>query len=120
MRRFYILISILAVGSCLFAQPVVLTLKAHGLAPGQANEMKMSDFSDPGRAGENQVWDLSGMGSDKDFRSFVAPVSEAQKQMNFPEANVVLNEEGNLFFYFTDEEFRINQYSVPIITFFFG
>ncbi|KPK83619.1 MAG: hypothetical protein AMS27_12370 [Bacteroides sp. SM23_62_1] len=104
MKRLYTLVSILAVGSCLFAQPVVLTLKTHGLAPDQANEMKMSNFSDPGRAGENQVWDLSGMGSDKDFQSFVAPVSEAYKQLNFPEANVVLNEEGNLFFYFTDEE----------------
>lgn len=104
MKRLFTLISVLAAGSGLLAQPVVLTLKTHGLAPGQANVMKTGGFVDPGTAGKNQVWDLSGMGSDKDFRSFVSPVSEAEKEQYFPEANVVLNEEGALFFYHIDDE----------------
>jgi hypothetical protein len=104
MKRLIVVISVLAASGALFAQPVVLTLKTHGLAPGLDNQMKTSSFSDPGTAGKDQVWDLSGMGSDKDFRSFVSPVSDAEKELYFPEANVVLNEEGALFYYHIDEE----------------
>jgi len=104
MKRLYTLVFVLAAGGSLFAQQVVLTLRTHGLSPGPVNEMKSSGYIDPGPAGRNKVWDLSSMGGDKDFRSFVAPAGEADKDLHFPEANVVLNEEENEYYYHVDDD----------------
>ena len=95
MKRLFVLITILAAGSCLYSQQVVLTRRTHGLAPGSATEMNRSGYIDPGNAGKNQVWDLSGMGSEKISRSFVSPAGETGKNPAFHEASVILNEEGN-------------------------
>ncbi len=104
MKRLYTLASILAVGSGLFAQQVVLTYKTHGLAVGHVNDMKMSEYVDPGSGGKDQVWDLSQMESKKDFRGFIAPAMEVDSGLHFTQANVVLNEEGRQFFFCLEEE----------------
>jgi len=104
MKRLYTLISILAVGNGLFAQQVILTYKTHGLSADHVNEMKMIDYVDPGASGKNQVWDLSSMKSSKELRGFVAPASEADTEFRFSEANMVLNEDGQQFFFCQEED----------------
>jgi len=104
MKRLYTLALILAVGTTLLAQQVVLTSKTHGLASDNVNEMKMAVYEDPGSSGKNQIWDLSGMKSSKDIQGLVTRASESDPDLHFSLANVVLNEGGHNFFFCQEED----------------
>jgi len=111
MKKIFSFAALFAAGSLLLAQHVVLTEKAHGLAQDQVNDMKFSSYVDPGPSGEKQVWDLRGMEATKDFRGFVGASAATEKGAAFPSANVVLNEQGNQF-YFCQEGRELNAYGM--------
>ena len=104
MKKLYILTALLLTAGLLFGQKVTLTYSGHGLAADQTNNMKLAGYVEPGPAGANQVWDLSGMETGDDFQGFVAASFEADSENSFPEANVVLNEQGNQFFFSLEED----------------
>jgi hypothetical protein len=90
-------------GSGLLAQHVVLTREIHGLDANHENNMKVASYVDPGASGKNQVWDLSGMEEEKDFRGSLRSAFEVDTENNFPESNVVLKE-GSSHFYFCQDD----------------
>ena len=104
MKKLFTLVSILAFGSTMFAQQVVLTHKVHGLAPDNIMELKQTDFTEPGNGGKNQVWDLRSLENSNDFNGFVAPARDVDPSLQFQQANIVLTEEGTRFFFCQEEE----------------
>jgi hypothetical protein len=91
-------------GSGLFAQHVVLTREIHGLDADHMNNMKKASYVDPGTSGKDQVWDLSGMEEEKDFRGSLHSAFEVDTENNFPESNVVLMEGSSLFYFCQDDD----------------
>ncbi len=91
-------------GSGLLAQNVVLTRAIHGLDAGHINEMKMASYVDPGPSGEKQVWDLSGMEAEQDFKGSIRSAFEVDTENNFTESNVVLNEGSSNFYFCQDDD----------------
>ena len=90
-------------GSWLLAQNVVLTREIHGLDADHVNNMKLASYVEPGNSGKNQVWDLSGMQDEVDFRGSIQSAFETDTDNNFPLSNVVLNE-GSSHFYFCQDD----------------
>ncbi len=104
MKKLFTLVSIFAIGNCIFAQQVVLTYKVHGLAPDNIIELKKTDFTEPGNSGKNQVWDLRSLEISDDFNGFVATARDADPNLQFQQANVVLTEEGTRFFFCQEKD----------------
>lgn len=78
---------------------VTLTYETHALAADNLNEMKLTEWVEPGMAGENQAWDFSELAASKDFQGSIAHSYETPKGNLFPDANVELNEFGNSFYF---------------------
>lgn len=92
-------------GIVILAQEIVLTYETHAYSADRANEMWLSEFVDPGEAGADQLWDLSGMKSKQDFKGTAGSSFEVDTENDFPESNIVFNELGNNYFYNLDERF---------------
>jgi hypothetical protein len=104
MRKILTLSMILAFALNLAGQNVILTRQTHALEPGLVNEMKMASYVDPGPAGQNQVWDLRSMEEAEDFRGEVHASAERDLQLHFSSANVVLQENGNQFYFCLEDD----------------
>jgi hypothetical protein len=108
MKTFVLLLSSLALWMNVSAQ-TVLTYENHAILPGSANLMKLTDYMEPGVAGKNVVWDFTGLERKADFEGTSRQISEHPLQSLFPEANVIVEEFGNHFFFHVDEN-GIEQY----------
>ena len=102
MKKLFTL-ALLALGMVASAQ-ISLTYQNHGLFDGKTNQMKLTEYMNPGNAGANQVWDFSSLKMKKDFTGHVEDINFSELQTKFPEANVVLDEFGNKFLFNCDEQ----------------
>lgn len=103
MKKVYILLGGLALtGATAFAQ-VTLTYGTHALAADNLNEMKLTEWVNPGMGGENQTWDFSGLTAEKNFQGTIDHSYESPNGGLFPESNVELNEFGNRFYFKLNE-----------------
>ena len=111
MKKIYssFLILMLLISSAM-AQ-VTLSYETHALAADNLNEMKLTEWVEPGMAGENQAWDFSNLVASKDFQGSIAHSYEAPKGNLFPDANVELNEFGNSFYFKLTNE-NLEQYGL--------
>lgn len=92
------LASILFLSAIANAQ-VTLTYETHALAADNLNNMKLTEWVEPGMGGENQAWDFSNLVASKDFQGSIVYSYETPKGNMFPDANVELNEFGNSFYF---------------------
>jgi hypothetical protein len=104
MKKILTLSVILAFALNLAGQKVVLTRQTHALQPGGINEMKIASYVDPGPAGDNQVWDLSAMKEEKDFKGEIFTAMDHDPELHFSSANVVLREQGNQFYFCLEDD----------------
>ena len=102
MKRTIIALSIALAASHISAQKVVLTAENHALKPDVINQMALSEWVEPGNAGNNQVWDLRSMEKKKDFQGSVFSAGQRDPHHWFPESNLVLNEFGNMYYFRLD------------------
>ncbi|MDY0104604.1 MAG: T9SS type A sorting domain-containing protein [Lentimicrobium sp.] len=108
MKTFAILLSSFALWMNVSAQ-TVLTYENHAILPGSDNVMKLTDCPEPGVAGKNVVWDFTQLERKADFEGTSGRINEHPLQSMFPEANVIVEEFGNHFFFHVDEK-GIEQY----------
>lgn len=103
MRK--ILLSLAAIGlvASLQAQ-TVLKYQTHGLIPTFKNDMFITKYAEPGAEGRNVVWDFTNLELTKDFMGSLDSPDLSRGSQLFPEANAVLEEFGNYFFFKTTEE----------------
>jgi hypothetical protein len=106
--RIILLASFFLTGSALTAQPV-LTYETHCLKAGSDNEMSYCAYQEPGDAGENKVWDYSGLEFEQVFTGFLRNSSESAIGQNFAGTNTELTEFSSRFFFNVSED-KIEQY----------
>jgi hypothetical protein len=85
-------------GTVLMAQ-FKMTSKSHGLLANEFNQMKLCNYAEPGQAGMNVTWDFSGLELKDDFQGSIDQAFFAQNASDFSNANVVLKEFSNQFFF---------------------
>ncbi len=104
MKRIVLLLAItLSMGTMLMAQ-FKMTSKSHGLLANEFNQMKLCNYSAPGHAGMNVTWDFSGLKLKDDFQGSIDQAFFAENASEFTNANVVLNEFNNQFFFEGDKD----------------
>lgn len=88
---------------CLNAQ-ISLTYQTHGLKVGDSHDFIMAQPVEEGFAGENVVWDFSGLvPANRTLTSHMLNTSVSEKATEISSANTILEEYGNHFF------FRVNK-----------
>jgi len=87
----------------------VLTYQNHALLPGHPNHMKLSEYTNPGAAGKNVVWDFTSLNCAGDFAGSSDEPSALRNDSTFNEANVVIGEFGSTF-YFRVTDFIMEQH----------
>lgn len=80
-------------------KPVVLKFETHALLPTNINSMKIASKVLPGDGGLNKEWDFASMSEVSDFKGYVTSTFSSSAQILIPQANVELNEGGNLFYF---------------------
>ncbi len=91
---------------------ISLTRESHGLNPGDKHHFKLvKNNVDVGPAGPNQEWNFSGLEITGDLTSFMLDASETPRGEELPDANTVIEEFNNKF-YFNVNDNIIEQYGV--------
>lgn len=100
MKKLYVYL-ILSIGFLISAQAQIsLTCENHGLKAGDKHHFKLAKNNvDVGQAGANQVWDFSDMEVTGDLTSFMLNAKETPKSNALPEANTVIEEFNNKFYF---------------------
>ena len=105
----------------------VLTEKSHGLLPGNPNPMIITQFDNPGPAGENITWDFSALPQVAPFRGNVVEAAPINTTPEFAQANTCLVEDELYAFMRTSQQqlsvlgLRIDQntmvrtYDTPVV-----
>ena len=86
-----------------FAQ-TALNYQTHGLVADQMNFMKLCNYTDPGIAGKNAVWDFTGLNLKSDFEGASREAAISEYAGVFKETNIVVEEFGNYFFFRVTED----------------
>ncbi|MFH1119015.1 MAG: T9SS type A sorting domain-containing protein [Bacteroidota bacterium] len=86
-----------------FAQ-TLLTYQTHGIVADQMNFMKLCNYTDPGISGKNAVWDFTGLRLTSDFEGTSGNAGVSEYATVFNEANIVVEEFGNYFFFNVTED----------------
>ena len=98
MKKFLSILIVLAgITSLSFAQ-TELNYETHGLIPGTVNEMQMCNYADPGPAGEDVIWDFSGLEKTKAFEGTIEKAHKASSPNLSTLDNAVLQEFNNQFY----------------------
>jgi hypothetical protein len=124
MKRF-IFLGTFFMATLLHAQ-TVLKFETHGYGNHSSNPMIMTKHTETGEKGSNVVWDFTSVEMKKEFvGSFSDPKNNEGFQL-FPEANICLEEFGNVFYFQADnqisrqvgyvsKEGSITKYSEPFV-----
>lgn len=92
----------------ILGQPV-LNFETHALKQGYDNDMSYCNYTDPGPAGEDRIWDFSDLEFEKAFTGFILPSDHSETGMSFSTSNTEL-QEFNSRFYFSVRDDRMEQY----------
>ncbi len=98
MRKIYLSIICLLFAASLSSQ-TVLRYDSHGLVADHVNDMKITEYVEPGDEGNNVVWDFRTLELVKEFTGKLDNPSFTKGANIFTESNSVLEEFGNLFFF---------------------
>jgi hypothetical protein len=98
MKKIILLLIGFAIVSSLQAQ-TILTFKTHGLTPNEKNPMVLTKYVNPGVEGQNVVWDFSSLEATNTFTGNIQEPYTIKSANRFDEANTVLEEFGNYFFF---------------------
>lgn len=110
MKKLVIVASLLLlVGAAGLYSQIHLTYETHALLPDNINEMQITDYVNPGTTGSDQTWDFSALTNVEDFEGSVSNSYSTETSTSFPNANVLLSEFDNLF-YFKLTTDRLEQY----------
>lgn len=101
MKQF-VLVFFLSFSVLAFSQ-IQLKYETHSLKENEVNHMVIANFVDPGISGPNVVWDFSGMKKENLFEGSIEASAKSVHNLRFEEANIVLDEFGNKFFFQTNE-----------------
>ncbi len=124
MKQSVFLLSLII--SSLVKAQTVLKFETHGYGNQFSNPMIMTKHTNVGESGANVVWNFTSVEMKKDFvASFTNPKASNGFQF-FPDANIQLEEFGNLFFFNADnqsskqvgyisKEGNVTKYSEPFI-----
>lgn len=102
MRKLLLLAATLLIAVSLQAQ-TVLKYQTHGLVPNHKNEMFITQYAEPGSEGRNVIWNFSKLELTNDFVGTLDRPDFSKGMNLFPNANTVLDEFGNNFFFKTTE-----------------
>lgn len=102
MRTLYLSIAWIMIAFSIQAQ-TVLRFQTHGLVADHINEMKITDYADPGPQGNNVVWDFRALKLNNDFVGTLDSPTFSKGASEFTKANTLLEEFGNYFFFKSDE-----------------
>jgi hypothetical protein len=81
-----------------FAQPS-LTYKNHSIVAGNSHHFYIAQSVDKGSAGPNQTWDFSNLKKQSEMTSIMLNASETLSGASIPEANSVIREFDNNFYF---------------------
>lgn len=111
MKNLYLLLSCVLTASVITAQPV-LTEKSHSIIAGDAHDYLFTSNAEIGPAGPMTTWDFTGLEfTEKSLTSNMLNSSVTEKAHQIPDANAVIEEFGN-HFYFRVNGNSIEQYGV--------
>jgi hypothetical protein len=99
MKKFYITLSLLV---CFVAGAMAQTALEnyyHTFKPGDEHHFILTNKVEEGSAGYDMVWDFSGLKKKSELKSHMLLTSKAEESEQFPEANIVLEEYGNHFYF---------------------
>ncbi len=83
---------------------VVLKYETHGFINDTKNEIHLTDVVNPGESGKNAYWDFSSLKINEDFVGKFSDAGLEPDRTLFPEANIIIEEFGNRFFFKSDSE----------------
>ncbi len=98
MKQIILLIAAAMLATTVSAQ-TVLRLQSHGLLPNHKNDMKITQYAEPGVHGRNVIWNFTNLELKKDFLGIIEDAIQSKSSANFSQANVVLEEFGNYFYF---------------------
>lgn len=98
------IISLMLMGFQLFGKTWQMTYDSHGLIADEINNMKLTNYIDPGMAGFNQVWDFSELKVNKDFQGSIEKSVYSENYNKLLATNVVLKEFTNEFYFKGDKK----------------
>lgn len=96
MRRFT-LIALLALTPAALMAQFKLTPATHGFTKDEANPMVLTKYMNPGDGGRNVTWDFRDLEAGNNFEGNIGQSIKSQCYSTFPNANMVLEEFGNMF-----------------------
>jgi hypothetical protein len=102
MKYIYILLLFSVLLSNIFGQGT-LTFLNNGLLPGDSSRTVEINYIDPGSAGENQVWDFSGIQYTGKNSPWAVTADDSQKRTVTSDKNIILCEEGYNYQYLSGE-----------------
>jgi len=110
MRKIYILLACLASFSLVLNGQIKLTYNSHSLVIGTSHDFIFTKNVDEGTSGSNVIWDFSGLQPiEKTLTSHMLDPVSLDKSSEIPEANTVIEEFGN-YFYFKVQNDIMEQY----------
>jgi hypothetical protein len=111
MKKQYLFIASLFAGLLTLQAQTVLRYETHAIRAGDNHPFIITNNVDEGPAGPNQVWDFSNLEAAKDLVSKMQQSVETVNYKDIPEANAVIEEFDNKF-YFKVTEKMVEHYGV--------
>lgn len=96
MKRFT-LMALLALAPIALMAQFKLTPASHGFTQDEANPMVLTKYMNPGAAGRGITWDFRDLEPGNRFEGNIGQAIKTQSYTAFPQANMVLEEFGNMF-----------------------
>ena len=103
MKHVYLTLACATLSLALSAQ-TVLRHQTHGLVANHTNEMKITDYTEPGPSGKNVVWDFRNLELTKDFVGTLDNPTHSKGENIYSKSNTRLEEFGNSFFFLTTKK----------------
>lgn len=103
MRKIYFTIACITISLAIQAQSV-LRFETHGLVADYKNQMKITKYTNPGSSGQNVIWDFRTLELTRDFTGSLDNPAISKGATDFYNANTLLEEFGNYFFFETTEK----------------
>jgi hypothetical protein len=99
MKRIGLIISLIFIAfATSFSQPA-LTFKFHGLKAGSDNPMTYTEYTDPGQAGVDIIWNFNNLPAKHSFTGFLNHSATSDFGLNFSNANTELIEFDSRFYF---------------------
>lgn len=113
MKKIYIVSVLVFLFAAVNAQ-FTLTYKTHGILAGDAHDYTLTNHVEQGLAGASQTWNFSGLKPDEKQSELTSHMLNAvylKKGGDIPQANTVIEEYGNKFFFRAGED-ALEQYGL--------